>query len=132
MQKDQREAISAQRTQSGNFNAQEELVSIKPLKKWKQFVSKETINSANSNNNCPNKLINIAQMNDSLDRFIQTEDDRSKSQNKKVALDDLEQIQARMKNDDNWRKMRYLFAKPLFNDLNDYSSAHLLDGERKK
>lgn len=71
-------------------------------------------------------------MNDSLDKFMRTEEDRSRSQNKKIALDDLEQIHLKMKNDDNWRKMRYLFAKPLFNDLNDYSSTALLDGERKK
>jgi hypothetical protein len=71
-------------------------------------------------------------MNDSLDLFVKTEDKRAKSVDRQAALDDLEQIQSRMKNDDQWRKMRLLFGKPLFNDLNDYSTNALLEKEVKR
>lgn len=61
-------------------------------------------------------------MNDSLDNMMGS----PKKMVPTTALlveesDELAKIKKKMKHDDQWRKMQLLFAKPLINDLNDYT-----------
>lgn len=58
-------------------------------------------------------------MNDSLDNMMANP---KMGQQPAEESDELTKIKKKMKQDDQWRRMQLLFAKPLINDLNTYTT----------